>query len=71
MALLFGLGIGFRLNMLAKVDGADGEAGPGTMLVDVEGGGMVRDIAVVFGFGEAGFELDWRGGRLLVRAPAG
>lgn len=71
VALLLGLGIGFRLNMLAKVDGADGEAGTGAMLVDVEVGGMERDITVVFGFGEVGFELDWRGGRLLVRAPAG
>jgi hypothetical protein len=71
VALLVGLGIGFRLNMLAKVDGAEGEAGTGAMLVDVDVGGMERDIAVVFGFGEVGFELDWRGGRLLVRAPAG
>lgn len=71
LGAVVGLGIGFRLNMLAKVDGAEGEAGTGAMLVDVESGGMERDIAVVFGFGEVGFELDWRGGRLLVRAPAG
>jgi len=60
LAALFGVGFGFRRNMLAKVDGAEGEEGPGAMLLDVVEGGMEMYIAVEFGFGETGFELDWR-----------
>lgn len=58
--------------MLAKVDGAEGEEGVGVMLADVEEGGIERDIAGEFGFGEVGFELDWRGrraGAFVIRVP--
>ena len=61
--------------MLAKVEGAEGEEGPVVMLFDVVVEGMEMYIAEEFGFGETGFELDWRGRRrpppLLVRGRGG
>ena len=71
LVALFGFGFGFRLSMLAKVDGAEGEEGPGAMLLDVVEGGMEMYIAVEFGFGETGFELDWRCRRRPLLVTAG
>ena len=53
---------------------SEGKEGPVVMLLDVVEGGMEMYIAEEFGFGETGFELDWRGRRrppLLVRGRGG
>ena len=61
---------GGETHVRLRVIGVEGEAGMGVMLGD-EGGGMERDIVVVFWFEDAGFKLDWQGGYPLIRLGVG